>query len=120
MDGREGDARGRGIELLEVRHSLRGGLRIPRVPPFDSIASYPGLWQSSYLPPDSSPRPFSTLSLFPFGRNLPEIPGRTAIGCRLYTRGYETTNNGGNSFAAVAFAAVARFDRSLIRFGQSS
>jgi len=40
------------VELLGVRHSLRGGLRIPGVPPFDPIASYPGLSPAYVFTPD--------------------------------------------------------------------
>lgn len=67
----------RSTKLLEVCHSLGGGLRIPRVPPFDSIASYLSLdSRRSYLPPDFIP--LSSLRASLLGPNLPEIPGRTA------------------------------------------
>jgi len=76
------------VELLGVRHSFRGGLRIPGVPPFDPIASCPGLPPAYVFTPDffSPPRvpPARRLIIGFHGRNLPEIPRRTAIA--LYPR----------------------------------
>lgn len=58
---------------LGVRHSLRDGLRIPRVPLFDSIASYP-----SALARSLTPRVFTSTDFFPFdllsGKSVEGVP----------------------------------------------
>lgn len=58
---------------LGVRHSLRDGLRIPRVPLFDSIASYP-----SALARSLTPRVFTSTDFFPLdllsGKSVEGVP----------------------------------------------
>lgn len=58
---------------LGVRHSLRDGLRIPRVPLFDSIASYP-----SALARSLTPHVFTSTDFFPLdllsGKSVEGVP----------------------------------------------
>jgi len=86
------------VELLGVRHSFRGGLRIPGVPPFDPIASCPGLPPAYVFTPISSPplasRPLGASSSVSTGEIFRKFHGEPRS---LYIRGYETIDSEADS-----------------------